>query len=183
MKSLMQGRYGQLLALTILALPLQADDIDFNRQIRPILSDKCYTCHGPDSAKRKTTLRFDREDSAKAALANGKWAIVPSHPEKSEMLARVTSPDKALRMPPAYMGKDPLSAKEIALLIPNLLILFRGLARDPRVPRRSKWLLVIGAVWIASPIDLIPEFIPVLGPLDDAVVAALILRHLLRPQQ
>jgi uncharacterized membrane protein YkvA (DUF1232 family) len=72
------------------------------------------------------------------------------------------------------------AAKEIALLLPNLLILFKDLARDPRVPRRSKALLVVGAIWFASPIDLIPEFIPVLGPLDDAVVAALILRHLMR---
>lgn len=72
------------------------------------------------------------------------------------------------------------AAKEIALLLPNLLVLFKGLASDPRVPRGSKALLVLGAVWFASPIDLIPEFIPVLGPLDDAVVAALILRHLIR---
>src|SRR5215813_8075960 len=72
------------------------------------------------------------------------------------------------------------AAKEIALLLPNLLLLFKDLARDSRVPRGSKALLAIGAIWFASPIDLIPEFIPVLGPLDDAVVAALILRHLLR---
>jgi uncharacterized membrane protein YkvA (DUF1232 family) len=72
------------------------------------------------------------------------------------------------------------AAKEIALLLPSLLVLFKNLARDPRVPRRSKALLLVGAVWFASPIDLIPEFIPLLGPLDDAVVAALILRHLLR---
>jgi uncharacterized membrane protein YkvA (DUF1232 family) len=72
------------------------------------------------------------------------------------------------------------AAKEIALLLPNLLLLFKDLARDPRVPRGSKALLAVGALWFASPIDLIPEFIPVLGPLDDAVVAALILRHLLR---
>ena len=72
------------------------------------------------------------------------------------------------------------AAKEIALLLPNLLILFKDLGRDSRVPRGSKALLVVGAVWFASPIDLIPEFIPILGPLDDAVVAALILRHLIR---
>jgi uncharacterized membrane protein YkvA (DUF1232 family) len=72
------------------------------------------------------------------------------------------------------------AAREIAMLLPNLLVLFKDLARDPRVPRGSKALLVVGAVWFASPIDLIPEFIPVLGPLDDAVVAALILRHLIR---
>ena len=72
------------------------------------------------------------------------------------------------------------AAKELALLLPNLVALFKGLSRDPRVPRKSKVLLVVGVVWFASPIDLIPEFIPVLGPLDDAVVAALILRHILR---
>lgn len=68
----------------------------------------------------------------------------------------------------------------MATLLPSLLRLFKSLVREPRVPRRSKALLFLGAAWVASPIDLIPEFIPVLGPLDDAVVAALILRHLLR---
>jgi uncharacterized membrane protein YkvA (DUF1232 family) len=72
------------------------------------------------------------------------------------------------------------AARELATLLPNLIRLFKGLIRDPRVSRRSKALLFLGAAWIASPIDLIPEFIPVLGPLDDAVVAALILRHLIR---
>jgi uncharacterized membrane protein YkvA (DUF1232 family) len=70
------------------------------------------------------------------------------------------------------------AAREVALLLPNLAILFKGLLGDRRVPRSSKALLLIGLAWFASPIDLIPEFIPVLGPLDDAVVAALILRRL-----
>ena len=72
------------------------------------------------------------------------------------------------------------AARELAMLLPNLFALFRGLARDPRLPRRSRFLLLFAAAWIASPIDLIPEFIPFLGPLDDAVVAVLVLRHLLR---
>ena len=71
-------------------------------------------------------------------------------------------------------------ARELARLIPNLLRLFRGLLRDPRVPRRAKLWVAFAVVWIASPIDLIPEFIPIAGPLDDAIVAALVLRHLLR---
>jgi hypothetical protein len=50
------------------------------------------------------------------------------------------------------------AAREVALLLPNLLFLFKDLAKDPRVPRRSRWLLVVGAAWVASPIDLIPEF-------------------------
>lgn len=72
------------------------------------------------------------------------------------------------------------AAKEIATLLPNFIIMFKGLMKDPRVPRGSKWLLAFGAAWVASPIDLLPEFLPVLGPLDDAVVVALILRHLLK---
>jgi uncharacterized membrane protein YkvA (DUF1232 family) len=79
-----------------------------------------------------------------------------------------------------YLAGRRTAAREVAALLPNLLRLFKGLIRDPRVPRGSKVLLAFGAAWVASPIDLIPEFIPVLGPLDDAVVAALILRHVLR---
>jgi uncharacterized membrane protein YkvA (DUF1232 family) len=71
-------------------------------------------------------------------------------------------------------------ARELAAAIPNLLVLFRGLLRDPRVPRGSKIWLVVAVIWIASPIDLVPEFIPVLGPADDVIVAALVLRHVLR---
>lgn len=71
-------------------------------------------------------------------------------------------------------------ARQIASLLPNLVILFKGLLRDPRVPRSSKLLLVVGIAWILSPIDLIPEFIPFVGPLDDAVIAALIVRRIIR---
>lgn len=72
------------------------------------------------------------------------------------------------------------AVRELALLLPNLARLFHGLLGDARVPRRSKILVAIGLAWIASPLDLIPEFIPVIGPLDDAVVGALILRHVVR---
>ncbi|MEP7059298.1 MAG: DUF1232 domain-containing protein [Actinomycetota bacterium] len=67
-----------------------------------------------------------------------------------------------------------------AKVLPDLVRLMRGLARDPRIPRGSKWLLGAAAVWVLSPIDLIPEFIPVAGPLDDIVVVALVLRHVLK---
>ncbi|HZP90990.1 MAG TPA: DUF1232 domain-containing protein [Actinomycetota bacterium] len=71
-------------------------------------------------------------------------------------------------------------ARELVALVPNLLTLFRGLIRDRRVPRSSKLWLLLGLVWILSPVDLIPEFIPIAGPLDDAIVAGLVLRHVLR---
>jgi uncharacterized membrane protein YkvA (DUF1232 family) len=72
------------------------------------------------------------------------------------------------------------AARELATLLPNLVMLFRGLLRDPRVSRGSKALVWFAIVWVVSPIDLIPEFIPIAGPLDDAIVAALVLRHVLR---
>ena len=71
-------------------------------------------------------------------------------------------------------------ARELATAIPNLLVLFRCLLRDPRVPRGSKTWILVAVIWIASPIDLVPEFIPVLGPADDLIVAALVLRHVLK---
>ena len=77
-----------------------------------------------------------------------------------------------------YAFVKPRAARELVTLVPNLLRLFRGLIKDPRVPRRAKVLLAVGALWLASPIDLLPEFLPVIGPLDDAIVAALVLRYL-----
>jgi uncharacterized membrane protein YkvA (DUF1232 family) len=71
-------------------------------------------------------------------------------------------------------------ARELATLLPNLVVLFRGLLTDPRVPRSSRRWLWFALVWCLSPIDLIPEFIPIAGPLDDAIVAALVMRHVLR---
>jgi uncharacterized membrane protein YkvA (DUF1232 family) len=72
------------------------------------------------------------------------------------------------------------AARELATLIPNVVLLFRALLRDARVPLRTKWLVALGVAWLVSPIDLVPEFVPVVGPLDDAIVAALILRAVLR---
>ena len=71
-------------------------------------------------------------------------------------------------------------ARDLVGLVPNLVILFRGVLKDDRVPRATKGLVWFALVWLASPIDLIPEFIPVAGPLDDVIVAGLVLRHVLR---
>ena len=72
------------------------------------------------------------------------------------------------------------TSRELVTFLPNLIRLFRGLLRDERVPRSSKVLLLLGGFWLASPIDLIPEFLPGVGALDDAVVAGLVLRHLVK---
>jgi uncharacterized membrane protein YkvA (DUF1232 family) len=70
-------------------------------------------------------------------------------------------------------------ARELALLVPNLVRLFAGLMRDRRVPVRAKIVLGLASLWLASPIDLIPDFIPIVGSFDDAIVAGLALRILL----
>jgi uncharacterized membrane protein YkvA (DUF1232 family) len=67
--------------------------------------------------------------------------------------------------------------RELVRLVPDLLRLVRSLIGDRRVPLRARVALVALLVWLVSPIDLIPEFIPVLGPLDDVVVAVLVLRY------
>src|SRR5258708_24379180 len=71
-------------------------------------------------------------------------------------------------------------AREIATLVPNLTRLFTGLVRDPRVPLRAKIVLGATALYLAMPIDLVPDFIPIAGQLDDAIVAAIALRYVVR---
>ena len=90
--------------------------VEFNRDIRPIFSDKCFTCHGPDKANRVTELRFDTEAGAKIALSEGRQSLVPGDPDKSELFRRITSNDEAVRMPPAAMGHAKLSDVEIDLI-------------------------------------------------------------------
>jgi uncharacterized membrane protein YkvA (DUF1232 family) len=76
----------------------------------------------------------------------------------------------ARRLPPGLL-------RDLAAFIPDCVTTIRRLRRDPRVPRRAKIASLIAGIWVASPIDLIPEFIPVIGPLDDIVVVALALRY------
>ena len=71
-------------------------------------------------------------------------------------------------------------ARELATLVPNLTRLFAGLVRDPRVPLRTKIVLGATALYLAMPIDVIPDFVPVAGSLDDAIVAAFALRFVVR---
>jgi hypothetical protein len=89
-----------------------AQEISFNRDIRPILSDRCYACHGPDQQKRTTELRFDTEAGAKQDLG-GRFAIVPGDPSKSGIVERITSTKPALRMP---LGGPKLTDQEVDLI-------------------------------------------------------------------
>src|SRR5215831_13577607 len=74
--------------------------VDFNHDIRPILAENCYKCHGPDDGARKAKLRFDLRADALKPAKSGNIAIVSGAPDKSEMIARVTNADEDERMPP-----------------------------------------------------------------------------------
>lgn len=71
-------------------------------------------------------------------------------------------------------------ARELATLLPNLTRLFAGLVRDPRVPLRAKVVLGVTALYLAMPIDVVPDFVPIAGSLDDAIIAAFALRFVVR---
>jgi hypothetical protein len=97
------------------AVSTAAEKVVFNRDVRPILSDRCFACHGPDDAKRESGLRLDRAADATAELSGGTRAIVPGKPDESELLARITSTELDVVMPPPHLGK-PVTPAEAAIL-------------------------------------------------------------------
>jgi len=94
------------------------DTISYNFNVRPILSDKCYKCHGPDANKRQAGLRLDRSESAYKALRDNPHAhvLVPGSPEMSELFRRVSTNDTSEMMPPANSGLKRLSPHELAII-------------------------------------------------------------------
>ena len=102
---------GMLMAAELRA----ASEISFNRDIRPILSDRCFQCHGPDQRQRKAGLRLDSEEEAFTVLKRGRAAIVPLHPDRSLVIERIESLDDDERMPPSESGAG-LSVSERTLL-------------------------------------------------------------------
>ena len=109
-------------ALSLILLPVLAQsvtaaesDIDFNRDIRPILSDNCFACHGPDEAQREGGFRLDRKDSAFGKAESDDVVIVPGKPELSALIARIVSDDDDLKMPPPDSKKS-LTPRQIGLL-------------------------------------------------------------------
>jgi hypothetical protein len=92
-----------------------AGPIDFAREIRPILSENCFTCHGPDSAKRKGELRLDVKESAFGKAKSGAVAIVPGNVDQSELVKRICATDADDVMPPPTEPKQ-LKPEQVALL-------------------------------------------------------------------
>lgn len=94
----------------VMALASQTQAVDFNREVRPILSDKCYACHGPDAESRQADLRFDTEEGALAA-------IVAGDPDDSDLVFRIESDDEDTVMPPpdshlTLTGKEKATLRE-----------------------------------------------------------------------
>ncbi len=153
-----------------LATATAQPQLDFNRDVRPILSDKCFACHGPDGSHRKANLRLDVEEGARAAVANG---------PKSKLLARITSKDSDEVMPPPATNKQ-LSAKEVDTL---RRWLEQGAPYEKHwtyaPPRRPEIPKVKDAKWGVNPIDsFILAKIEAAGlqPSPDADAATLIRR-------
>jgi hypothetical protein len=130
----------RLTAVLVLVPPVLAQSIEFNRDIRPILSERCFSCHGPDAAQRQAGLRFDLQDGAKAV--------------GDEILRRVASVDPLERMPPPSSGKAQLSAHEIDLLRSWIA---HGAPWQPFwsfiPPRRPDPPAVKDEEWLKNPID------------------------------
>ena len=88
--------------------------VDFDREIRPILSDNCFTCHGPDEKQRMVKLRLDTKEGA-FAERGGYRVIVPGDAPASRLYQRISAPDKARRMPP-LMANRTLTAAQVDLI-------------------------------------------------------------------
>ena len=95
---------------------LRAGEVKFNRDVRTMLSDRCFQCHGPDEKKREGGLRLDTLAGATKAAKSGAVAIVPGKPDESEMLKRILTHDEDDVMPPTKAKKPPFSEAEIATL-------------------------------------------------------------------
>ncbi len=108
--------YGGVFAFwMVVQLASGAEPLSYNRDVRPILSDNCFACHGPDQSHQEGGLRLDIREVAVEPSDSGEIAIVPGEPDASEMISRILSDDLDLRMPPPTSGHE-LTAAQKALL-------------------------------------------------------------------
>ena len=128
----------KVFALTLLSATAALADINFDREVRPILSDNCFSCHGPDAKNRMANLRLDVPDGGM---------------DPAKVLARVTNPDVAKRMPPAYSGHT-LTPQQIDLIKQWIE---QGARWQPHwafvAPKRPDAPVVKDAAWVRNPID------------------------------
>lgn len=104
-----------ILIVNLVSESVAVGEVDFTRDVRPILSGRCYKCHGPDKETREAGLRLDDEQASRILLESGEQGIVPGHPEQSEIITRIESKDEFLQMPPPSEGVQ-LTDQEIRTL-------------------------------------------------------------------
>ncbi len=129
-----------------------ADDLDFNRDVRPILANNCFHCHGPDAGERQAELRLDVWPNA-GELRGAEAVIASGKPDESELIARITSDDADVRMPPADSGKS-LSPEQIETL--RRWVEQGGKYKQHWAfvaPQRPAVPAVKNAGWVRNPID------------------------------
>src|SRR5437899_1120997 len=104
----MRRTFAAIVALAVAAPAATAAPVDYTRDVRPILSQHCFKCHGPDDNARKAGLRLDRRPANMGKAKSGEPSIVPGKPDQSELVRRITSDDETEVMPPPAT-KKPLS--------------------------------------------------------------------------
>lgn len=98
------------------AVVVAEERVDFNSQIRPILSDRCFHCHGPDDQNRAAGIRLDQREAALSESDSGITPIVAGNPKESELFHRISTDDESMRMPPPDANKPALTPEEVALV-------------------------------------------------------------------
>ena len=136
------------------AAPIALDArVDFDRDIRPILADRCFRCHGPDAGSRERGLRLDTQEGSRAILGSGDRAIVPQQPDASALVERIRSDDPDVVMPPPSLGR-PLSARQKDALVRWIE---QGAEYAPHwafvAPRAKPPPAVRDAPWCRDPLD------------------------------
>src|SRR6185369_6323316 len=130
-----------------------APKLEYNRDIRPILSENCFPCHGPDSASRKAKLRLDHFEDATAKRDDGKGVIVPRKPDQSEVVRRIFTTDEDDLMPPPKSHKV-LKPEQKELLKRWIA---EGAKYQPHwsliAPQRPEVPKVKNSKWVRNPID------------------------------
>ena len=146
------GLFVTLMFLTLFSQHTEAEKLQFDRDIRPILSDKCYACHGPDPAVRQANLRLDIKEGT-FSEPSGYPIIVPGKPEESELVLRITHDDIDRRMPPQNSNRQP-TQEQIDTLVQWIA---EGAEWEEHwayiPPKRVELPEVKNPAWVKNPID------------------------------
>ncbi len=131
----------------------QPRPVGYARDVRPLLSDNCFACHGPDEKARKAGFRLDTQEGAFAKLKSGGRAIVPGQPDESDLIFRIESDDPELHMPPKKSGKQ-LTAEQVAVLrrwVEQGAAWTRHWSFNP--PRKPELPIVKNTAWPVNEVD------------------------------